>query len=88
MHVKPKGEKNEQIGKSRGGRTSKMHALCDSHGNPMKFILTGGEASDYKQAKALLQGQQACHVLADRGYDADYVVQAGEYGDSCRHSSA
>lgn len=78
MRVEPKGEKNEQIGKSRGGRTSKIHALCDSHGNPMKFILTGGEESDYKQALALLKGQQAGHVLADRGYDADYIVQAVE----------
>lgn len=50
--LEPKGGKNEQIGKSRGGRTSKIHALCDSHGNPMKFILTRGEESDYKQALA------------------------------------
>lgn len=70
--------KNQQIGKSRGGRTSKIHALCDSHGNPMKFILTGGEESDYKQALALLEGKRACFVLADRGYDAEYIVQAVE----------
>ena len=44
----------------------------------MKFILTGGEESDYKQALALLEGKRACFVLADRGYDADYIVQAVE----------
>ena len=43
-----------------------------------KFILTGGEESDYKQALALLKGQRAGHVLADRGYDADYIVQTVE----------
>ena len=46
--------------------------------NPMKFILTEGEESDYKQALALLKGQRAGHVLADREYDADYIVQAVE----------
>lgn len=78
MPAEPKGEKNEQIGKSRGGRTSKIHALCDSHGNPIKFFLTRGEESDYKQALPLLNGLEASYVLADRGYDADYIIQAVE----------
>ena len=37
--------------------------------------MTGGEASDYTQALALLDGVKACAVLADKGYDADYVVE-------------
>jgi transposase len=40
--------------------------------------LTGGEASDYTQALALLDGVKAKAVLADKGYDADYVVEAAE----------
>ena len=76
MRAALKGGKNEQIGKSGGGMTSKLHALCDSHGNPVKFILTRGEASDYKQALPLLHGRQSAYVLADRGYDADYIIQA------------
>lgn len=40
----------------------------------MKFILTGGEASDYLQALPLLSGESASAVLADKGYDADYIV--------------
>ena len=36
--------------------------------------MTGGEASDYTQALALLDGVKASAVLADKGYDADYVV--------------
>jgi len=59
-----------------GGFSTKIHALCDSHGNPLAFILTGGECSDYTQALALLKGQTARAVLADKGYDADYIVQA------------
>ena len=49
---------------------------CDALGNPIRFILTGGEASDYTQALALLDGAKAAAVLADKGYDADYVVNA------------
>jgi transposase len=44
----------------------------------MMFLLTGGQVSDYKQALALLEGRKAKAVLADRGYDADYIVQAIE----------
>lgn len=40
----------------------------------MRFILTGGEKSDFLQACPLLEGQRANAVLADRGYDADYIV--------------
>lgn len=45
-------------------------------GNPTRFILTGGEESDYKQAINLIEGQNADAVLADKGYDADYIVTA------------
>ncbi len=41
----------------------------------MKFILTGGEKSDYEQALPLLSGEVADAVLADKGYDADYIVE-------------
>ena len=42
----------------------------------MRFILTGGHAADCKQALALLDGLRAEAVLADKGYDADYIVEA------------
>ncbi len=44
----------------------------------MRFTLTGGHASDYTQALALLDGIKAKAILADKGYDADYVVTAAE----------
>ena len=44
----------------------------------MRFILTGGQASDYTQAVALLEGMKAEAVLADKGYDADYIVETVE----------
>ena len=71
-----RGQQNEALGRCRGGFTTKIHAACDSHGNPVRFILTAGQASDYTQALALLENMKAEAVLADKGYDADYVVEA------------
>jgi len=42
----------------------------------MRFILTGGEKSDYTQALFLLKGKKADAVLGDKGYDADYIAEA------------
>lgn len=72
-----KGDQNQALGRSCGGFSTKIHAACDAHGNPIRFILTGGEASDYTQALALLDGVKTTAILADKGYDADYIVDAG-----------
>lgn len=47
-------------------------------GNPTRLILTGGEQSDYGQGINLIKGQEAEAVLADKGYDTDYIVKAIE----------
>jgi transposase len=44
----------------------------------MRFILTGGQAADCKQALTLLDGLTGDAVLADKGYDAGYIVEAVE----------
>src|SRR5262249_1769474 len=38
-----RGEKNQAIGISRGGRTTKIHAVVDGKGRPLNFIVTGGQ---------------------------------------------
>ena len=40
----------------------------------MRFILTGGQGSDYTQALPLIEGFQVQAVLADKGYDSDEIV--------------
>ena len=62
------------MGRSRGGLTTKIHMLCDALGLPVKFIVTAGEVSDFKQALPLLKDEQADYVIADRGYDSDDIV--------------
>ncbi|PPD44724.1 MAG: hypothetical protein CTY16_11560 [Methylobacter sp.] len=68
----------EALGRSKGGFTTKLHAITDALGNPIDFILTAGQASDVGQADALLQltpaGAKA--LLADKGYDSDAFIQA------------
>ena len=73
-----RGQENQALGRSRGGFTTKIHATCDALGNPLRFILTGGHVSDYTQAVALIEGMNTEAVLADKGYDADYIVEAVE----------
>lgn len=40
----------------------------------MRFILTGGQGSDYTQALPLIEGFRVQAVLADKGYDSDEIV--------------
>jgi len=50
-------------------------------GNPVDFILTGGEVADVTQAEPLMEGREAGAFIADKGYDSDAVVtKANEQG--------
>ena len=44
-------------------------------GQPIRSILTGGQAGDTSQAIPLLTGVEAIHVIADKGYDSDKIVR-------------
>jgi transposase len=61
-----------------GGFSTKIHILVDALGNPVKFILTGGQAADVTQAGSLMRGQQADAAIADKAYDSDAVVAAAK----------
>jgi hypothetical protein len=40
-----RGEQKQAVGRSRGGRNTKIHALADAKGRLLAILLTGGEAS-------------------------------------------
>ena len=61
-----------------GGFSTKIHILVDALGNPVEFILTGGQQADVTQAEALMQAHQADAVIADKAYDSDAVVDAAK----------
>jgi hypothetical protein len=66
-------------GRSKGGFTTKIHALADALGNPLRVCLTGGHRHDVTQAVKLLEGwetERIIRVLGDKGYDADSVLAA------------
>ncbi|HYQ91362.1 MAG TPA: transposase [Candidatus Competibacteraceae bacterium] len=66
----------EALGRSRGGFSTKIHALTDALGNPVDFVLTGGQAADITQAEALFPDEPMDAVVADKGYDAKAFVAA------------
>ncbi len=64
------------MGRSRGGLTTKIHALVDANGLPVALKLTEGQAHDGRSAEGMLEGLTAGQVLlADRAYDSDQLRQ-------------
>ncbi|MDD1651010.1 MAG: IS5 family transposase [Methylococcaceae bacterium] len=73
----------EALGRSRGGFGTKIHAITDALGNPLDFVLTGGQASDIGQADRLLEltPEGTAAFVGDKGYDSDALMQAIEARD-------
>jgi transposase len=62
------------MGRSRGGLTSKVHAVVDTNGLPVRLALAIGEALDHHLIFVLLAGlKSGAMLLADREYDADWI---------------
>jgi len=60
------------MGRSRGGLTTKIHALVDANGLPVALKLTEGQAHDGKSAADMLTRLGPGQILlADRAYDSD-----------------
>jgi len=69
------------LGRSRGGFSSKIHLVCDGHGNPLGAVITGGNINDCVMLQATLEnvsipGERRKNknrpqmLLADKGYDS------------------
>ena len=60
------------MGRSRGGLTTKIHALVDANGLPVVLKLTEGQAHDGRSADDMLETvRDGTILLADRAYDSD-----------------
>jgi transposase len=74
MDPASKGTSAKSMGRSRGGLTSKIHAVVDSSGLPVRLALSPGEAHDVRLAGKLRSRlKSGSMLLADRGYDADWI---------------
>ena len=68
-------EKRDQaIGRSKGGLTTKIHTRTDALGNPTGFYLTSSAAHDLCGSDELLDVSISQIWLADKAYDADACV--------------
>jgi transposase len=62
----------EAIGRSRGGRTTKIHALTDADGRPRVLLLSSGNTHDVVMAPALLEAAgPISRLIADKAYDTN-----------------
>ncbi|MBW9073045.1 IS5 family transposase (plasmid) [Agrobacterium tumefaciens] len=70
-----KGDRDDGcMGRSRGGLTSKIHALVDAEGRPVTLRLTGGQIADCTEADALTDDLgEGDILLADKGYDTNAI---------------
>ena len=50
---------HQDMGRSRGGLTSKIHAVVDSNGLPVHLALAPGEAHDNRLCPVLLSARRA-----------------------------
>ena len=66
-----RGEQNQAIGRSRGGRNTKIHAIADAKGRLISLVLTDGASHDCPAAQPLIsKGKAAKRLLGDKAYDS------------------
>ena len=71
-----RGEQKQAIGRSRGGRNTKIHAIADAKGRLLSILLSGGEAHDCPPAQRLIRRTKAAKkLLGDKAYDSAELRQ-------------
>ncbi|WP_373318273.1 transposase, partial [Ameyamaea chiangmaiensis] len=66
------------MGRTKGDLNSKLQAICDGQGRPVRLHLTAGQISDFKGADVLLEdlSDETEDVIGDRGYDSNTIRQS------------
>ena len=66
------------MGRSRGGLTSKIHALVDAYGRPVALRLTGWQVHESQEVEPLLEAMPKGEpLLGDKGYESNAIREAG-----------
>jgi transposase len=78
-HQHSAGQKNstpeqEQLGRSRGGVSTKIHVAVDGQGKPTQILLSPGQDHDVTKAPELMRDSPADKVIADKAYDSDPLI--------------
>ena len=68
-------QKQEALGRSRGGFSTKIHLRTNAKGDPLTFDVTGGEVHETQGFDALmaLHDARPAKLLGDKGYDSDEI---------------
>ena len=77
-----RGADLQAIGRSRGGRTTKIHAVVDGCGRPVALQITPGQRGDAPIARSLIEPLPAGRLCAaDTAYDSDplrlFLIERG-----------
>lgn len=70
------------IGRTKGGRNTKLHAICDAKGRPCVLLLTPGNVHDGRVAQLCIEAMPpSAELVADKGYDSqalrEWLVERG-----------
>ena len=80
---------HQDMGRSRGGLTSKIHAVVDTNGLPVHLALTPGEAHDNRLCSVLLSALLLHHDLAAIArlvpYENDESAVIKNFAAPCLH---
>jgi transposase len=68
-------ENDEDLGRSCGGFSTKIHAAVDALGNPVEISLSPGQDADINHADTLVGDREVENVLGDKGYDDDKFAE-------------
>jgi len=69
------GAQKQAMGRTRGGRNTKIMALTDGRGLPVKLLLIEGQAYEGKHVIPLLEAPEGLMLVGDKGFDSDPLRQ-------------
>jgi transposase len=71
-----RGVQSNALGRSRGGFSTKLHAVVDTKGRPIYVAITPGQRHEMMKADELLANAPGKAFIADAGYDSNRFRQA------------
>jgi hypothetical protein len=71
-----RGVRRNHLGRSRGGVSTKIHAVTTTDGKPLHVALTQGHRHEAIKAEELIEHARGRACIADSGYSSDAIVEA------------
>ncbi|WP_375333819.1 IS5 family transposase [Candidatus Tisiphia endosymbiont of Xenochironomus xenolabis] len=67
---------NQTVSRTKGALNTKVHMAVDAYGMPVRIIVTEGSRNDCTQACELIQNMEAQHLMADKAYDTNAIIES------------